>query len=331
MSCMCNDILSDLKENYPKLKSTYFSKKYNVPWKYVRFLIKKHKLHNGRKTSLKEIEPLARQDYENKMPIFEIGKKHRVCYNTIVAWVKEWGLSRNAAWWRKKYSINEDFFETLDTPEKAYWFGFLCADGYISKGDLGVSLAKKDKEHLIKFATRIGDETLNLSPFRNAFMLWVTRRKVYDDLIKLGMQERKTSLIDKKIFNNVPDHLMIPFMHGYWDGDGWLGLRKLKDSYGANYISFGLIGNKSFLEEYKKRFLLHVGIDVKKISRAIHTNFSWKFQKHITCEDAVKLYEAFYMSEFSSKDFLERKRIKLYQKYERYTSQIPQESKISSP
>ena len=29
----------------------------------------------------------------------------------------------------RKHKINDDFFEKIDTEEKAYTFGFLCADG----------------------------------------------------------------------------------------------------------------------------------------------------------------------------------------------------------
>jgi hypothetical protein len=32
---------------------------------------------------------------------------------------------------KQKYKINEDFFQEIDTEEKAYWLGFLYADGYI--------------------------------------------------------------------------------------------------------------------------------------------------------------------------------------------------------
>lgn len=27
----------------------------------------------------------------------------------------------------------KNIFHTIDTEEKAYWLGFLCADGYVSK------------------------------------------------------------------------------------------------------------------------------------------------------------------------------------------------------
>ena len=56
---------------------------------------------------------------------------------------------------KTKYYYNEDYFETIDSEEKAYWLGFLYADGYISKttccSELGIELQKNDYNHLQKF------------------------------------------------------------------------------------------------------------------------------------------------------------------------------------
>jgi len=33
----------------------------------------------------------------------------------------------------RAYKFNEDYFETINTADKAYWLGFIAADGYITK------------------------------------------------------------------------------------------------------------------------------------------------------------------------------------------------------
>ena len=58
------------------------------------------------------------------------------------------------------YTLNENFFETIDTEDKAYWLGFIYADGYITKSktgqhNLGIKLSIKDLAHLQKFALDI--------------------------------------------------------------------------------------------------------------------------------------------------------------------------------
>ena len=49
--------------------------------------------------------------------------------------------------------FNENVFDSIDTEEKAYWLGFIFADGYISlKGNsFELSLKGSDSEHLDKF------------------------------------------------------------------------------------------------------------------------------------------------------------------------------------
>ena len=57
----------------------------------------------------------------------------------------------------RKYYLNDNYFEIIDSAEKAYWVGFIAADGYISKREsgssnrLGITLSEKDIEHLYKF------------------------------------------------------------------------------------------------------------------------------------------------------------------------------------
>ncbi|MBN1215676.1 MAG: hypothetical protein JXA99_09595 [Candidatus Lokiarchaeota archaeon] len=63
----------------------------------------------------------------------------------------------------QKYHIrNPNYFSKIDTPEKAYWSGFLCADGWLisahpNKFDmLGIELNIRDKERIMEFARVVG-------------------------------------------------------------------------------------------------------------------------------------------------------------------------------
>ena len=49
-------------------------------------------------------------------------------------------------------------FENIDTEEKAYWLGFLYADGYVNANEdkIELCLAEKDFHHLEKFKNFIG-------------------------------------------------------------------------------------------------------------------------------------------------------------------------------
>ena len=59
-----------------------------------------------------------------------------------------------------KYSYDSNFFEKIDSEAKAYWLGFLYADGYIHRNykngkiksmSLELSLKSEDRAHLENF------------------------------------------------------------------------------------------------------------------------------------------------------------------------------------
>ena len=41
------------------------------------------------------------------------------------------GIAKTVSEARRKYKINEHYFDTIDTPNKAYVLGFLYADGFL--------------------------------------------------------------------------------------------------------------------------------------------------------------------------------------------------------
>ena len=63
----------------------------------------------------------------------------------------------------EKYEIKKpQFFSEINTPEKNYWFGYMCADGWLTSAhkdkydQIGFSQSSKDKERVIMFAKTLG-------------------------------------------------------------------------------------------------------------------------------------------------------------------------------
>ena len=50
-----------------------------------------------------------------------------VSEDTVRRWMKENNINIR----KRKYNVNEQYFSDIDSPEKAYWLGFLSADGYV--------------------------------------------------------------------------------------------------------------------------------------------------------------------------------------------------------
>lgn len=156
-----------------------------------------------------------------------------------------------------KYSLNTNYFEIIDTEEKAYFLGFIVADGYISRNgySLVISLNSIDKDILIKFLNSIGSN-MNVKDFikENKYAhskVSVNSKEFISHLINKNIYSNKSLTMNSSVFNYVPDNLKRHFLRGYFDGDGNLCYGK-KYSSGTKY-SIQIIGTKEFLlDTYNK-------------------------------------------------------------------------------
>jgi hypothetical protein len=152
----------------------------------------------------------------------------------------------------RKYFLDDAYFSVLDTPEKAYWLGFLYADGAIVKFNgqsvLKVDLNQKDMHHLEKLrddlqATyKIGcfdqQTTYGVCPVAR---LQITSDLLVDDLINLGCTERKTFSLSPPAISE-PEFIR-SFIRGFVDGDGSIAKSAVPDGYRLK-----ITGPKALLE-----------------------------------------------------------------------------------
>lgn len=143
-----------------------------------------------------------------------------------------------------KYKANEDYFEKIDTEEKAYWLGFIYADGSISNGtkqnsdSLCIVLHEKDFKHLEKFKKAIGftGEVKHYKCYNNPYSknpsfcrIKITSNKLVKDLIDKGCLRNKSKILKYPSNNIVPKHLENHFIRGLIDGDGSIIITKDND------------------------------------------------------------------------------------------------------
>ena len=119
---------------------------------------------------------------------------------------------------KRQYKLNEDYFGKICTEEKAYWLGFILADGCVQSNYNGISieLQKKDKEHLKKFLRSL-KANYPLVKTGCGFSVAIFSKKMKQDLIKLGVTPRKAQTT-KPI--RVRKNLQRYFWRGVFDGDG---------------------------------------------------------------------------------------------------------------
>lgn len=158
----------------------------------------------------------------------------------------------------RKNMLNESYFETIDTESKAYWLGFLFADGCVRKihdkngrskgGSVELTLKAADKYHIQNFLDDISSNapisdkevTLNGNKYL-AVRTVVSSIKMVTDLIKQGCVENKSLVLVPP--SNIPDELVHHFVRGYFDGDGCVAFYPQR--YGYRY---SVLGTKEILQ-----------------------------------------------------------------------------------
>lgn len=126
----------------------------------------------------------------------------------------------------RKYKVNENYFEDINSHEKAYILGFIYADGYNGEDtlELAQNMEREDVLIHIKKALETDQEIKYYVP--NKGTLNIYSKKICSDLANLGAIRNKSLVLQFPTF--LPEDLMCSFILGYFDGDGcvWDGKRK---------------------------------------------------------------------------------------------------------
>lgn len=159
------------------------------------------------------------------------------------------------------YSCDYHYFDIIDTEEKAYWLGFLTADGWISKneksgaGVVGIELQYGDIKHLKKFNKSINGNyqitdrwrtcSLSSNPDKKNHIccIRIFSIKMYEDLETLGFTNNKSYDFGiPKLDNRLIRH----YIRGYFDGDGCFCLSN--KSFGVSFITASLRFKNSLIK-----------------------------------------------------------------------------------
>lgn len=199
----------------------------------------------------KKIEQTILQMYEKRRSLKSIQQKTGLTTKKI----KEW-LIANKKWTGHRalqFYYNEFFFDKIDSEEKAYWLGFLYADGYLAyPSTIGVELKATDGSHLEKFKASLEAEqnvkyyTKNstFGPQKNCRFSFASKHMFKILLSYFHTVHKSTSGCFP--IEVIPNNLIHHFIRGFFDGDGCL-TGKPKDDNHVFRPSLGFIGTKETL------------------------------------------------------------------------------------
>jgi intein-encoded DNA endonuclease-like protein len=176
------------------------------------------------------------------------------------------------------------WFDNVDSHLKAYWLGFIFADGSISKNkrQMEIDLAIKDVVHLEKFAEIFG---IHVNDDSNRCRCRICNVYLCNRLIEIGILPNKCHLDNMSIFNNVPFEFINSFILGFMDGDGSI----YRDKRRENYIIVDFAGRKSILKCIKDILITNLAVNDNKI--VPHENI---FTMDWSGRQAIKVLEWLY-------------------------------------
>lgn len=202
--------------------------------------------------------------YESGKSTVEIAKMYNVYHENVNYALRKRGVAiRNPSIAGMKNEINEHYFDTIDTDEKAYWLGFIAADGCISTNGNGykiiICLNKKDIDMLVAFKNAINSTRDIKMIGRSKAEFRCNSKYMVNALKKYGITPRKTFTME--FSNEIPSKYYSGFIRGYFDGDGTIYFSKEGKPY------WGIVATKAFLEKVQEIIMDEVGLSKTKIRK----------------------------------------------------------------
>lgn len=263
---------------------------------------------NEKELSLEEKEKIIKYYYDNPdKQVKEINKIFKLTKRAMNNLFKEFNISSRR---KNRYTLNEYFFDIIDSELKAYLLGYLFADGFVGDENYNniVFSQKKEDAEAVELLKKSIEYTGNLRTFKpriSSFNNSSDQVAINFSSMHMANTLRNCGLSKKEFYDKFPklnNVLMRHFIRGFFDGDGSITLTRstYKDKiyYGG---AFNIIINKKLVNSFLNLFNeIHFTIDQSKTDYMVYLKCNSK--------KSIKLiYNYFYKD---SKYFLSRKKKK---------------------
>lgn len=243
---------------HPELTNEQIAKQFNISIATVSRIARINNLprrsgSSGRKLSNEQIEEIKFK-YTNSVPLITLQKEYNISYNRIKNILKDCENISSAK--RLNPNLIENYFENIDSNDKAYWLGWIISDGAItyqpekSKFQIELTIKKEDEDilHLLENDLGVQNKVYYSQNKYKRFSLG--SKKIIMDLVNLGITQNKTFSVkvpqfDKK-FNSA-------FLRGLFDGDG--GFTTYTRASGQKCMELSFCGNEYIISWILKTLL----------------------------------------------------------------------------
>ena len=172
--------------------------------------------------------------------------------------------------------VDDNYFGVINTEDKAYFIGFIMADGCILKGShtqeyvrigLHVNIKDIDIVEKFKYFTKSTNKIFIGDRFNDCALRFVSKQMV-KDLGKYGIVPLKTGN-ETLITENIPYNLLRHTVRGLIDGDGWISFGNYQ---GREISSIGLCGSYNICNFVQSYLFSELGVGPLKVSKVKDKN-----------------------------------------------------------
>lgn len=156
-----------------------------------------------------------------------IGKILNLHHNTIYYYVHKYGLDEHTRFYSQKQHSNSNYFEIIDTKEKAYLLGFILADGSICDDYLDIAVSTSDRvvvDFIAKTLSSKVTESTKLDKSKRIFPKVRTCLRVPHLNKHVGGNKK-----EDRHYPRVRKELEQYLLRGFFDADGCLSWGYRKD------------------------------------------------------------------------------------------------------
>ena len=249
--------------------ANYFNTSRVTMGKFLKENNLKTKVSQRREKTSSINEQLVCQEYRDGKTIKELGIKYQVSDSVIKRCLKNGNVKiRTNSEAHQKYELDINYFNKIDTLNKAYLLGFFCADGWVTdRNEFGIAVKTSDIDIIYFFQKEL--KTNKSVQFKNngeAVELRLQNEIAASALKGYGVIPRKSLIIDigeviKKA--NLDKEQIKAFLLGYFDGDGGFTVSTPTEKYPTVQYASNITGTYETCT-YFKQYFNNVGFFTKR-------------------------------------------------------------------
>jgi len=235
-----------------------------------------NELNYSRNTIKKYLEKTGVKEESKNLSAFDILRIKKLADSGLSSRkiAKELGVSKSTVLYHvdtkrptviDSANVNSNYFDNIDTQEKAYWLGLMYSDGSVGEKDKSLTLSLTD-EGLVKAFKRALESEHNISVSRrskrnpnwkDSFTLKICNKRLYNALVKHGCIPNKTYSLK---LPDLPEDLYRHFIRGIFDGDGSVWGKEPKGY-------FSITGYLPFMDKIQDILVENAGVSKTKLAQ----------------------------------------------------------------